>query len=162
MNASRRRRCPLDSALAKSNDDVMRSYGRTRKTSAPAERVWTIWSDPVTWPEWNPSCTAMDLDGKLAEGTTGRMHTPQGRTHDVSFHNIEEGKSYEMDTKVIPGTTFHFRCEVSPADSGSTINQTVRITGPLAFLLAPLAGPGMAKSFDKVLDGLKQKVETAD
>jgi Polyketide cyclase / dehydrase and lipid transport len=104
----------------------------------------------------------MDLEGKFAEGVSGRMHTPQGRTHEVSFHNIEEGKSYEMETTVIPGTRFHFKCEVSPSDSGSTISQTVRISGPLAFLLAPLAGPGMAKSFDKVLDGLKQKVETSD
>jgi len=138
----------------------MADHGRTRETTASPSRVWSIWPDPTTWSRWNPSVSRMDLDGPFADGTTGRMHTPQGRTHEVTFENIEEGKSYELATSVVPGTRFHFCCEIAANGTGSTLSQTVRMSGPLAFLLGPVMGPGMAKSFDKVLDGLKQEAET--
>jgi len=137
----------------------MATYGRSRDISASPQTVWSVWADPGTWHEWNPSVTRMDLDGPFADGVTGRMHTPSTRPHDVVFHDIDEGHSYEMQTRVIPGTLFHFRCEIAPNAAGSTVRQSVHLTGPMAFLVGPLAGPGIAKSFDKVLDGLKQAVE---
>jgi len=140
----------------------MADYGRSRETTASPERVWTIWSDPGTWSQWNPSVSKMELDGPFGDGTTGRMHTPEGRTHQIRFEHVQPGSSYEMRTAVIPGTEFHFRCEVAPSGTCSTLSQTVRISGPLAFALAPIMGPGMAKSFDRVLDGLKHEVETGE
>jgi uncharacterized protein YndB with AHSA1/START domain len=140
-------------------EESMKTYGRWREISAPPERVWDIWSDPTKWNQWNPSVKNMDLDAPFAAGTTGRMVTPSGRTHNVTFHNIQPGKSYELETKVIPGTRFTFHCEITPSATGSTVSQTVRITGPMAFLVGPIAGSGIAKSFEKVLAGLDAKAQ---
>jgi hypothetical protein len=58
-------------------------------------------------------------------------------------------------------TIFDFSCEIQPDGNGSTIAQSVAITGPLAFLFGPMIGNEMAKHFVPVLDDLARAAESA-
>jgi hypothetical protein len=138
----------------------MASYGRSRKTSASPEKVWSIWSDTATWPEWNPDVSKMEMNGAFAEGATGKMHSRGGRIHDITLRNVTPGKGFEVHTRVIPGTAFAFVCAIKPADGGSEISQAVTVTGPLSPIVGPTAGPNIAKSFDPLLEGLAKKAES--
>lgn len=48
----------------------------------PAERalVWDRWSDLPTWPDWNPHCLDVELDGPVAVGATVgfKLRHPRG------------------------------------------------------------------------------------
>ena len=69
----------------------MATHERSLEVNAPAERVWRIWSDPSTWPDWNPDVVAIKLDGPFATGTTGSMTTRAGGTHAIRLGAVEAG-----------------------------------------------------------------------
>jgi hypothetical protein len=60
-----------------------------------------------------------------------------------------------------PLTTLSFLCEVTPSGTGSTIAQSVAVSGPLAFIVGPMMGPMMASHFVPVLDDLAGAAEAA-
>jgi hypothetical protein len=124
-----------------------------------------LWSDPQTWNEWNPNVQRMEMNGPFVNGTTGVMHTRSGQHHQVLLTHIQPGQSFDLETQVIPLTHFTFHCEVVSGTSGtngSDISQTLRMDGPLAFFLSPLAGERIASSFEPLLKGLSDKAEAVD
>lgn len=139
----------------------MATHGRSRQTRASAEAIWRIWSDPQTWQEWNPNVERMDMNGPFANGTTGVMHTPAGQHHPIQLANIQPGRSFDLETAVLPLTRFTFHCEVVPNSNGSTISQSIGMSGPLAFFFGPMAGERIAASFEDLLKGLADKAEAA-
>ena len=103
----------------------------------------------------------MAMNGPFASGTTGQMFTPGGQTHNIQLDNVQAGRSFDLQTAVLPGTRFTFHCEVTPAGTGSTITQSLSMSGPLAFIFSPLAGDRIASTFVGVLDGLATKAEAS-
>ncbi len=139
----------------------MAEYERSQETAASPEVVWRIWSDPLTWNEWNPDIARVALDKPLAVGTTGEMFMKSGKHHDIRFEAIQPGREFQLlATRTIPGHPFIFRCEVAPVGSGSRITQAVRITGPLAGILGPMMGDSVAKTFLPILAALAEKAES--
>jgi len=48
----------------------------SRDVDAPADVVWTLFTDTRWWPKWGPSVGAVEVDGDertVREGTTGRV-----------------------------------------------------------------------------------------
>ena len=137
----------------------MPAHGRSLSTSAPPAAVWQLWSDPASWPSWNPNVERMTLDSPFASGATGLMETPGGRQHKVRFADVQTGRSFRLETAVLPLTGFSFQCEVVPSAGGSTISQSLTMSGPLAFLFSLLAGERIAVTFEPLLKGLAQRAE---
>jgi uncharacterized protein YndB with AHSA1/START domain len=138
----------------------MKTYGVSRTTTAPPERVWKLWSNPNNWSRWNSGIASAQLAGPLADGARGKMTTNHRSTHDVIFSNVAEGRGFSMSMAGMPGTTFTFNCEITPQGTGSKIAQSVTIAGPLAFLAGPLMGNEMAKHFIPVLNDLAKAAES--
>ena len=132
------------------------------QTSASPGMVWQIWSDPSTWPSWNPDVKATDIPTPLTAGVAGTMETNSGGKHDVAIESVEVGKAFTLVSTGIPGHKLAFRCEVVPAGGGSSISQGVTIRGPLAFLFNGMMGPRIAQSFGPLLAGLKREAEKED
>jgi len=133
----------------------------THDTSAAPEAVWRIWSQPETWSEWNPDVEFVKLDGPLAVGTTGSMRTKRGGTHPIRFEEVNQGRSFQLETPAMPGTKFHFRCEITPRDDGSRLSQSISMSGPLGGLFSAMMGAKIAQSFVPILHGLVAKAEGA-
>jgi hypothetical protein len=139
----------------------MATHGRSRQTRASTDAVWRVWSDPSTWHEWNPNVQRMEMNGPFANGTTGIMHTNAGQHHQIQLANVQPGRSFDLETSAIPLTHFTFHCEVVPgSQAGSTISQSLAVSGPLGFVFSLLAGERIAASFESLLNGLAQKAES--
>lgn len=132
----------------------MKTYARSRQTKASPERVWSIWSDVSTWKDWNPNVASMSIAGPFRQGAHLVMNTRAGRTHQMTITNLEDGKAFDLLTRVIPGTNFTFVCRIAPAASGSEISQGIRVGGPLGALFGPMTGDRIASTFSELLDGL--------
>lgn len=137
----------------------MRTYGVSRKTTASPDRIWLLWRDPGNWSTWNSGIRNAQVDGMVANGKTGKMTTDRGSVHDVTFHDVIEGRGFSMSMAGPPLTTFTFNCEIAPDGSGSTIAQSVAMSGPLGFLFGAMMGNEMAKHFVPVLDDLAHAAE---
>jgi len=132
----------------------------TRVTTASPEAVWKIWSDPTTWGSWNPDVEEAGADGPLRSGTAGWMKTHSGGRHDIVFEDVVEGRGFTVVARPMPATRFHFRCEIEPSGSGSTISQSLTLHGLMAFMSGMIV-PGVVKTFGALLDGLAEKAEAA-
>lgn len=140
----------------------MAAHGRSLKASASPERVWRIWSDVSTWPQWNPDVLSVAIEGPFVSGARGQMTTRAGGTHEITLRDVRPGRSFQLETSPIPLGRFRFECEVRPAgEEGSTISQSVTILGPLGPLYSTMMGPRIAAGFEPLLRGLKVAAETA-
>jgi branched-chain amino acid transport system permease protein len=72
---------------------------------------------------------------------------------------FEPGRSFTLETSVVPLSRFQFTCRVEPAGDKTRVSQSVRVVGPMGWLFDPMMGDQIAKDFDTVLDGLVKKVE---
>jgi len=138
----------------------MKNHSRSLETLASPETVWRIWSNPTTWPHWNPDVTAISLSGGFASGTSGTMTTRAGGTHPIELQAVEQGRTFTIRTSPAPLSTFFFRCEVAPAAEGSQITQGVSMDGPLGGLMSAMMGERIAASFEAILEGLKKEAES--
>ena len=138
----------------------MAEYGTSVVSTAPADKVWKIWSDTSTWGEWNPNVTTMELQGPFATGSKATMNTKAGQHHKMRIVEVQPGRGFVLETNVIPGTTFRFNCRVEPVGAETKISQTVEVKGPLGFL-GGMLGPGVSKDFGALLSALAKKAESA-
>ena len=65
--------------------------------------------------------------------------------------SIDDGQSFSLHTKVVPGTTFEFVCSVTPDGGITRVTQGVRVFGPLSWLFGPLIGPRIAAGFQSLV-----------
>ena len=135
---------------------------RSVETSASPAAVWRVWSNPATWQEWNPDVQSMTLNGPFAAGTSGTMKTKQG-TRAIELTEVVPGKSFRLETAVIPLTRFAFECQVGAGPTGKTIiSQGIRVGGPLGGLVGGMMGRQIADSFPGLLQGLARKAEASE
>src|SRR5690348_10569040 len=130
------------------------------ETSAAPAAVWRVWSDVNSWPTWNPDMNESRLDGPLKLGGTGMINTKSGGKHDVVVTHFEDGKSFELESTALPGTKMAIRATIAPSGTGSRITQGFEPRGLLAPIVGPMMGGAILKTFNSVLNGLKQKVES--
>jgi hypothetical protein len=135
---------------------------RAVETKASPQAIWKIWSDTSTWPQWNPDVLAMALNGPFASGTTGTMTNKQG-SHAIQLEDVVAGRSFRLETSVIPLTRFSFECQVAPGATGTTrVSQGIRVKGPLGGIVGGLMGKQIANSFPALLQGLASKAEASE
>jgi uncharacterized protein YndB with AHSA1/START domain len=140
----------------------MANNQRSVETSASPAAVWRVWSDTTTWPDWNPDVQAMTLNGPFAAGTTGTMKTKQG-TRQVQLAEVVPGRSFRLETTVIPLTRFAFECQVASGPAGkTTISQAISVGGPLGGVVGGMMGRQIADTFPALLQGLARKAETGE
>jgi Polyketide cyclase / dehydrase and lipid transport len=134
---------------------------RSQETKASPQTVWRIWSDVSTWKDWNPNVRSMALNGPFASGTTGTMVTGQGQ-HAITLEDVMPGKSFRLETTVVPLTRFSFECAITPGAGTTTISQAIRVKGPLGGIFGPMLGKQVAASFPALLKGLATTAEASE
>ena len=139
----------------------MAEYGTSVDSKASPEKVWKIWSDMSTWGDWNPNVSTMDWTGGFVSGTTGVMNTRAGQHHKMTLLDVNAGRSFALETSVVPGTRFRFNCRVEPAGSGSKIGQWVEVKGPLGPVMGGMLGPQVSREFGTLLKNLSDRAESA-
>jgi hypothetical protein len=137
------------------------SNERSVETTASPQAAWKIWSDTSTWQEWNPDVQSMTLAGPFAAGTTGTMKTKQG-TRAIQLTEVVPGRSFRLETTVIPLTRFAFECKVSTGSGKTTLSQAIVVGGPLGGLVGGMMGKQIADTFPALLRGLARKAEGSE
>ncbi len=73
--------------------------------------------------------------------------------------DVQPGRSFALETNVVPGTTFRFNCRVEPVGAESKISQAVEVNGPLGPILRGMLGPQVSKEFGTLLSNLAKRAE---
>jgi hypothetical protein len=105
----------------------------------------------------------MDWQGGFTSGSTGVMNTRAGQHHKMQLLDVSPGRSFALETSVVPGTRFRFNCRIVPAEAGgkTKVGQWVEVKGPLGPVLGGMLGPQVSKEFGTLLENLARKAESA-
>ncbi len=103
----------------------------------------------------------MDWQGGFVSGTTGVMNTRAGQHHKMRLLDVVSGRSFALETSVVPLTLFRFNCRIEPAGGETKIGQYVEVKGPLGPILGGMLGPQVSKEFGTLLGNLAKKAESA-
>lgn len=114
------------------------SYERTVTTTADPSAIWALWSDPSTWPDWDPAVQAVTLDGPFEEGTTGTMTLSGPFDVPVSLEVVVPGSRY-LDQLTMGELVIRIDHVVRPMDGGgSEVTVSTTIEGPGADDIGPM------------------------
>jgi hypothetical protein len=87
------------------------------------------------------------------------MKTKQG-TRQVVLSQVVPGRSFRLETTVIPLTRFYFDCQVASGTAGKTrLSQAITVGGPLGGVVGGMMGKQIADTFPALLQGLARKAE---
>ncbi|HET9073846.1 MAG TPA: SRPBCC family protein [Solirubrobacteraceae bacterium] len=129
-------------------------------TRAPAARIWAVYEDTATAPDWDPLVGEIRPDGPLELGRTAHNKPRRGPAMPSTITELTAGTSYTESIRV-PGAILHWSHTLTAGPDGVTaIRHGVRCEGALAGVYALLYQRSFHRGMRVALDNLIARVET--
>ena len=140
----------------------MLSVSRSRLVTVPPTRVWEAYVDFDSWLAWVPHFREVVplSDGPLAQGYRARIRerfSVVPRVWEVT--EFEPGRSFAWRGSLAPGLRLTVDHVATPEAPGTLATLTLRVEGPLAPLVAPVAFALTARTFERSLAALAERLE---
>jgi hypothetical protein len=87
--------------------------------------------------------------------------TTKQATRRMRLDGVQTGRSFRLNFNPVPLTTFTFTCQVSPSGQGSTVSQSLSMSGLLAPLFSAMMARSIADGFPALLSGLARMAESS-
>jgi hypothetical protein len=115
----------------------MYTFEHSVETTASPEAVWALYADVTAWLTWDHGLDAVEIDGSLVAGATGRI-TPSGMdTLPFTVTWAEPGRGFSDETPAM-GHVLRFFHEIDNLPGGRTrVTHRVEIEGPAADEMGP-------------------------
>jgi hypothetical protein len=109
-------------------------------TAASRASLWTLWSNPNRWSEFDRGVSWARLDGELAQGAKIELKPKGGPKSTVDVVAFEPGERFAILAK-LPLAKMRFEHAVlDSGDGGSRLSSEIRVTGALSWLFPRLFG----------------------
>ncbi len=128
-------------------------FQHTVETTAPAERIWQIWTDVAHWKDWDTGLADAEMAGPFEKGAKGRITTLEGRKVKFKVVDFEPGRSYTYRTALPLGGLYVKRYWEENSD-GIQFTHEVWFAGLTGGWFAKRLGP----EFRKMLPGVMEKI----
>jgi uncharacterized protein YndB with AHSA1/START domain len=123
-------------------------------SAAPPERVWEVLLDGRHWSRWNGGVDWMLVEGALAPGALVTLKPKGAPQTAFRIEAVQPGRLLALAVRFGPVAALRLRWELAPESGGTTIVQTVGVSGPLARLLLARAarriGDAMPASLERL------------
>lgn len=120
-------------------------FGGSSQSSASAEDVWAVWTNPAEWP--GDVIVRAKIDGPFAVGAKITIRIKGHPPLISTVTRIEPPMSWTGVARV-PGFTETIDHLIEPTESGALITERAVFTGPLASIAARLLGGRVRKTFE--------------
>jgi hypothetical protein len=117
------------------------------------EHAWSIWTDVMRWPEWDPNIQASSLNGRFMSRTEGwsRGKTSKARKF-VITEAVESQRWVSFTAFAGGGLELTHSLALRPRGCRATVS--VRATGPMAVIIKALVGPKLRLQIPQMLRAL--------
>ncbi|MGB9302635.1 MAG: SRPBCC family protein [Mycobacterium sp.] len=119
-------------------------FGGSAHSSASAEEVWTVWTNPAEWP--GDVIVMAKIDGPFAEGAKITMRVKGHPPLKLTVIRIDPPMRWTAVARA-PGLIETIDHLVEATDAGTLITQRTVFTGPLASIAARLLAGTVRKTF---------------
>lgn len=136
----------------------MISFQSQETTVAPAEKVWSQWTNVNQWPNWDTQLISAKLDSEFVPGASGEL---QPKTGPRSRFNLTEVIPLDRFTYKVPLPLAFFQVEhyLQTWQGQVLFTHKVSFGGPLGGLFYILLGNRFRAVLPEVLANLKRTVE---
>ena len=133
-------------------------FEETITLQAPAEQVFSVYTEVADWPVWDPGTESSSIDGAFEVGATGKIK-PKGEPEtSIEWVEMTANKSFTVECK-IPLCRMQFVHELDTQDEGTAVKNIVIFSGLMSRVYAFLFGKKLQKGMEESLVGLKQYIE---
>jgi len=129
----------------------------------PVERTfaWNFWTNVDNWRMYDPSISAVDLEGPFAPGVAGVTRTTDGRALNWKIISVDEGRQAVIDAYP-PAVTLRYIWTYEDLPEGGTrMSQRVEIHGVIGPVYSATLGKGMAERIPQRLQMLSDALVLA-
>lgn len=141
----------------------MTGFERSVDVQAPPAVIWRLISRVGDWPSWTPTVTSVEaLDGlELQVGARFELRQPKLKPAVWTVRSVTAGREFVW-SKGGAGLQLTAAHSIAAASSGAArLTISVRLSGVLAPLLWPLAGPLTRQYVTQEVESLKAAAERA-
>ena len=131
---------------------VVLSEYSSLSASSPA-MVFKRWTDPRSWPEWDPEVRQVDFDSVATLGAAGKLRPSRGPSLGFLVTELQVNSVF-TNTSALPGARLDFTHIVDVSGDGSRITVSIRIRGPLASLWGLLLKRPLSSAAKSSVEGL--------
>ena len=124
------------------------------------EAVWNIWQDVNNYTTWHDDLDYCRLEGEFKVGNFFRLKPTGAPEFKVVLTEINKNHSFTDCTKFF-GAKMYDTHELEDTADGVRISNTIKVTGPLAFLWTKLVAKNVAASAPKEADAIAKLAEVA-
>jgi uncharacterized membrane protein len=127
--------------------------------SAPVDVVWGVLADVERWPSWTASMSKVEvINGPADTGARVRIKQPKFPTFTWQVTEWEPGHAFTWASSS-SGVYSVAKHRVEPAGDGTRVTLSIEQRGPLAWLVALLAGGVTRRYVAMEAAGLKARAE---
>ena len=136
----------------------MWTFEHTEQTGAGAERLWSHYADPASWPAWDSTLEAVSVQGPLVAGARGTLKPAGGPRLRFRVTELVAGRAFTTTAR-LPLARLHFTHRIEARATGAGFTHGVRIEGPLTPLFARVIGRGIAAELPATMRALARAAE---
>ena len=145
----------------------MRSIETSIEIDAPPERVWEVFSDFASYPDWNPFVALLTGQVEVGERIEARLTPPGGKAMTFTPRVIAFTPEKEfrwLGNLLMPGLfDGEHQFLLEPIDGTRTrFIQREDFTGVLVPLILRMVGTSTRAGFEAMNTALKQRVDESD
>ncbi|GGJ27816.1 SRPBCC family protein [Deinococcus roseus] len=99
-------------------------------TTASAQAVWQLWTNPKHWPTWDPTLQSAELSGPFRQHVKGTLTYKDGKAvafEVVACHMLE---NFVLAVPYLQGTQLLIKRSLHVQGEGVEIEQEVTLQGP--------------------------------
>jgi uncharacterized protein YndB with AHSA1/START domain len=111
----------------------------TENASASPDRIWALWDEPASWPEWNPQFESVDFEGTLGVGERVRVKLRKGGRMELRVVALEPQRLLVHEAR-LPGARLGHEHRIEPRGDGSEVTHRLYVRGLSSGLFALLLG----------------------
>lgn len=126
--------------------------------SAPAEKIFALYSNVSGWSSWDPDVKASSIEGSFVTGANGTLEPSKGPKAKNTFTEVVPNRSFTVKSK-LPLCVMRFEHELSGGPGETRVVHRVVFDGLLSPLFGRLIGSQIRKGLPSTLQGLKRVAE---
>jgi uncharacterized protein YndB with AHSA1/START domain len=126
---------------------------------APAEKVWSVWTDLEKYPEWDPREERLNLDVPFGEGATGSSKQIGNPANTFTITDVVPGKTWTTRC-ALPGGELAMRHELIPDGDSTRVVKRYTVSGPFSLPFRLFFAGRVKKDLPGTFDALAARVAT--
>ena len=133
-------------------------FWHTLETSAPPEKIWSIWTDVVNWKNWDTGLKDATIKSEFGSNARGVITSLEGRKSKFTIIGYSEGETYTLKTK-LPLGSLYVKRYLETREGTTVFTHEVWFKGLTKGMFAKAFGKDFREMLPDVLQNIKNIAE---